>query len=218
MNQPDRNAEAEQQKLPDSPPVVALTGGIASGKTAASDAFAALGVEVVDTDLLAREVVEPGSDGLDALIEAFGAETVDANGALDRQALRQRVFSNPDARARLDGILHPLIEKLARKRLARATGPYAILVVPLLVETGLFGDADRVLVVDVPESTQIERLTSRDRVDPAQARRMLAAQASRAQRLAAADDVIENTGSLEELGEQVAMLDRRYRRIGHRAR
>jgi len=195
------------------PMIVALTGGVASGKTAVSDRFAERGVPVVDTDVLAREVVAPGSPGLAEVEAAFGAEIIDADGALDRSALRQRIFDDPDARNRLERILHPRIAEEARRRLASEAAPYAILVVPLLVESGLFEDADRVLVVDVPEAVQIERLIARDGGTRDQAEAMLAAQASREQRLARADDVIENTGTLEDLRRRVDALDATYREV-----
>lgn len=193
-------------------PVVALTGGIASGKTAVSDRFAALGVPVVDTDTIAREVVAPGTSGLAAVVAEFGPEILDADGGLDRAALRRRIFSDPAARRRLESILHPRIAAEARRRIDAAEGPYAVLVVPLLVESGLFADADRVLVVDVPESMQVERLLDRDGMDADAARAALDAQAPRSRRLAAADDVIDNSGSLQALDDQVRALDRAYRR------
>lgn len=195
-------------------PVIALTGGIASGKTAVSNAFAARGAPVVDTDVIAREVVAPGSDGLAQVRAEFGDGVITADGALGRAALRRLIFADDGARSRLETILHPLIEGEARARLSRIEAPYAILVVPLLVESGLFGDADRVLVVDVPESVQIERLTARDGVDRTQAESALAAQVSREQRLRHADDVIDNSGSLEALKRRVAELDRDYRQLG----
>jgi len=192
-------------------PVIALTGGIASGKTAVSDRFSALGASVVDTDCIAREVVAPDSAGLARVVEAFGDTVLAASGELDRLALRDRIFDDAAARARLEGILHPLIEARARDAIRAADGPYVVLVVPLLIETGLFGDADRVLVGDVPRAVQLERLTARDGVTPDQARAALAAQATREQRLAVADDVIDNSGALEALDEQVARLDHAYR-------
>jgi len=193
------------------PMVVALTGGIASGKTAASDAFAALGVPVIDTDVIAREIVEPGQPGLEAIRAEFGAEFVDAEGRLRRRALRETIFSDAQARARLERILHPLIATEARRRIVALDAPYAMLVVPLLVESGLFADADRVVAVDVPEPVQVERLTARDGIDRRQAEAALAAQATREQRLAAADDIVDNSGSLDALRARVAELDRRYR-------
>jgi len=193
--------------------VIALTGGVASGKTAVSDRFTELGAPVVDTDVIAREVVAPGSGGLAAIEAAFGAEMITAEGALDRAALRRKIFEEPGARTRLEDILHPRIAEEARRQLAGLEAPYAILVVPLLVESGLFSDVDRVLVVDVPEAVQIERLMQRDESTLEQAEAMLAAQATREQRLAKADDVVENTGTLAELNARIEALDRKYREI-----
>jgi dephospho-CoA kinase len=194
------------------PMIVALTGGIASGKTAVSDRFANLGVPVIDTDRIARDVVAPDSEGLAAVREEFGAEVVD-DGVLDRAALRERIFADAEARGRLEAILHPRIADEARRRIAEVDAPYAILVVPLLVESGLFEDADRVLVVDVPERTQVERLEARDGMSREQAEAALAAQASREQRLARADDVIVNTGSLDDLAAEVDRLHAAYREL-----
>lgn len=195
--------------------IVALTGGIASGKTAASDRFAERGAAVIDTDRIAREVVEPGSAGLAEVREAFG-DAIVVDGALDRAALRRRIFEDPDARHRLEAILHPRIAAEARRRIATLSAPYAVLVVPLLVESGLFSDADRVLVVDVPEAVQLERLMARDRMSRAQAESALAAQATREERLARADDVIVNTGSLADLHAEVDRLDARYCELASR--
>ncbi len=193
------------------PMIIALTGGVASGKTAVSDRFAELGVPVVDTDLVAREVVAPRSSGLAAVKKAFGPEVIKTDGGLDRAALRGKIFDNPAARRRLEEILHPRIAKHARSQLMALNAPYAILVVPLLIESGLFDDADRVLVVDAPEPVQLERLMQRDGASRSQAEAMLAAQASREKRLARADDIIENTGTLEALFQQVDRLDEKYR-------
>ncbi len=204
------------------PRVIALTGGIASGKTAVSDRFAALGVPVIDTDLLAREAVAPGRPGLAEIVDAFGVDLLDERQALDRRALRERIFSDADARRRLNAILHPRIEQAARNAIEQAGSDpqvrYVVLVVPLLVETGLFEDTDRVLVVDVPETVQLERLAGRDGISEDQARAALAAQATREERLAIADDVIDNTGSLQALDEAVERLDRKYRALGEGAR
>lgn len=202
------------------PLLVALTGGVASGKTSVSNRLAEHGVPVVDTDLIAREVVAPESDGLQRVIDAFGHEVLDASGALDRAALRERVFSHASQRKRLEAILHPLIEKEARQQIAlHGDADYVVLVVPLLVESGLFADADRIVVVDVPETVQIQRLRERDGVDAAQAEAMLAAQVERSDRLEAATDVIDNSGSLEalekatdELHERLTLLSRRRAR------
>jgi dephospho-CoA kinase len=192
--------------------VVALTGGIASGKSAVSQRFAELGAPVVDTDVIAREVVEPGSSGLAEIEREFGRDVMDGD-ALDRAALRRRIFDDRAARARLERILHPRIAAEAERRIAALDAPYAVLVVPLLVETGLFGDADRVLVVDVPESVQMQRLMDRDGVDRDDAEAALRAQADRRHRLARADDVIVNTGSPDELRAEVDRLDRIYREL-----
>ena len=195
------------------PMVVALTGGVASGKSAVSGHFAELDVPVVDTDIIARQVVKAGSSGLAAIKTAFGPEMITAEGALDRGLLRRKIFEEPGARTRLEDILHPRIAEEARRQLAALKAPYAILVVPLLVESGLFSDADRVLVVDVPEDLQIERLMARDGTTRKQAKAMLSAQASREQRLAKADDVVDNTGTLVELNARVEELNRKYREL-----
>ncbi|GAB4176550.1 MAG: dephospho-CoA kinase [Wenzhouxiangellaceae bacterium] len=192
------------------PYLIVLTGGIASGKTAVSDAFAGLGVPVVDTDQLARELVAPGSATLEAIARTFGPDVLDQEGALDRKRMRKLIFSDADARRRLEALLHPAIEALAERRLAEVNAPYAIVVVPLLVESGRFAERDRVLVVDVAPEVQIQRLMARDHTDRASAQAALAAQATREQRLAIADDVIDNSGSLEALGEQVRRLHERY--------
>lgn len=199
--------------------LIALTGGIASGKTLVSDRLASKGVPVVDTDRIAREVVQPESTGLAAVVEAFGPDILDRHGVLDRSTMRERVFADPAGRERLESILHPLIEHEARRQVdAHSDADYVLLVVPLLVESGLFEDADRVVVVDVPESIQIERLTARDGIDETQARSMLSAQAGREERLAAADDVIDNSGSRAELNAAVDELHERLTAISRRHR
>lgn len=201
------------------PLLVALTGGVASGKTSVSDRLAKKGTPVIDTDLIAREVVSPGSPGLDRIVEAFGTEVLDDSGTLDRRSLRERVFAEPEQRRRLERILHPLIEKEARRRIARfRSADYVLLVVPLLVESGLFEDADLVVVVDVPEALQVHRLLARDGVDRRQAEAMLASQASRAERLAAADEVIDNSGSLEDLARASDALHERLVALSRRRR
>ncbi|MDZ7789821.1 MAG: dephospho-CoA kinase [Xanthomonadales bacterium] len=201
------------------PMLVVLTGGVASGKTSVSDRLAYKGAPVIDTDVIAREVVSPGSPGLDRVVETFGADILDESGALDRRSLRERVFARPQQRRRLERILHPLIEKEARRQIARfQSADYVVLVVPLLVESGLFEDADRVVVVDVPESLQIRRLLARDGVEREQAEAMLAAQASRAERLAVADEVIENSGTLEGLRQASDALHERLVALSRRRR
>ncbi|ROR29698.1 dephospho-CoA kinase [Inmirania thermothiophila] len=192
---------------------VGLTGGIASGKSAVAERFARLGVPVIDTDQVAREVVEPGEPALAAVVEAFGPEVLDRTGRLDRRRMRALVFSDPASRRRLEAILHPAIWARTERRLEGLDAPYAVVVVPLLVETGAQHRFHRILVVDAPERLQLERLVRRDRMDEAAARAMIAAQAPRAARLAAADDVIVNDGPPEALDEAVARLHARYRAL-----
>lgn len=196
----------------DRPMRVGLTGGIASGKSLVADEFAALGVPVIDTDLLAREIVRPGTPVLDRVVAEFGAGVLDAAGALDRKRLRAIVFTDPLRRRRLEALLHPAIVAEMERRAAASPAPYVLLVIPLLVETGYAGRVDRVLVVDCPEALQLERLVERDAGTEAAARRILASQASREQRLAVADDVIDNSGSLDSVRETVAALHARYLR------
>lgn len=191
-------------------PVVALTGGIASGKSLVTERLRALGAAVVDTDCIARELVQPGTPGLQAIVESFGSAVLTQSGELDRAAMRECIFSDPQARKRLDALLHPLIETEARRRLSDLGGaPYAVLVVPLLVETGLFADADSVILVDAPESDQLARLRQRDGASADSARRALAAQASRDQRRRLAEHIVDNSGSVEDLLQQVDKLHRR---------
>jgi len=186
------------------PRIVVLTGGIASGKTAVSDRLAEAGIPIIDTDVIARQVVKPGTPGLDRIVEVFGPQVLQPDGALDRRALRQRVFDSPAARKQLEAITHPLIrEQVARDVEAAGAEPVVVLVVPLLIESGLFETADEVLVVDVPESVQIKRLRERDDITAEQAGKILAAQTSREERLRHADHVIDNSGSLRQLEERV---------------
>jgi dephospho-CoA kinase len=192
---------------------VGLTGGIASGKTAVADAFSALDAPVIDTDELSREVAVRGSEGLQAIVDAFGEDYLDAAGELDREKLRGRVFADPAARKRLEAIVHPRVQASLRERLARLEAPYAIIAVPLLLETGMDKDVDRVLVVDCSETMQIERLMARDGERASRARAILRAQTDRISRLAAADDIIKNDGSLAALQYKVRELDERYRRM-----
>jgi dephospho-CoA kinase len=191
--------------------VVAMTGGVAAGKTAVTRRFEALGVPVHDADIAARAVVEPGSPGLAAIVAAFGPDSLDQNGQLNRAAMRQRVFSDIGARKRLESITHPLIRQWLRDRAQADTAPYCLLAIPLLAENIThYGWVDRILLVDASEATQIRRLMLRDHIDEALARNMLAHQASRAERLAIADDVIENNGDESELDIAVTDLHRRY--------
>ncbi len=189
---------------------VALTGGIASGKSTVADRFAALGVPVIDTDVIAREVVEPGQPALAAITAAFGQEVLDAEGRLDRRRMRAQIFADPDARRRLEAILHPAIRAEMERQSRAAGGAYQVLVIPLLAEGGRRDHVDRVLLVDVPEALQVERLMTRDGVSREQAQASLAAQATRAARLALADDVVQNTGRVDDLRGQVAALHEKY--------
>ncbi|TAH46578.1 MAG: dephospho-CoA kinase [Gammaproteobacteria bacterium] len=189
---------------------VALTGGIASGKSTAERLFAALGVEILDADLIAREVVAPGSEGLARIVEAFGTSALTADGTLDRKAMRERVFADAPARRTLESIIHPRVRATLKSRAQAAGGPYVMLVIPLFVESGDYAWVDRVLVVDVPRETQIDRLIARDGISREQAEAMLDAQATREQRLAAADDVIDNRADPDSLKAAVELLHRRY--------
>lgn len=190
--------------------IVGLTGGIASGKSTVARLFQSLGASLIDADEVAREVVMPGQPTLGRLVAVFGEEILDAQGQLNRQRLRQIAFGDPTLRRRLDAIMHPAIGLRMQEHLRQAQGPYVILMVPLLVETGQHRLVNRVLVVDVPEEVQIERLMARDGVSRDQARQALAAQTNRAQRLAAADDVLDNTATPEDLIEPVRRLHRTY--------
>jgi len=191
--------------------VVGLTGGIGSGKTTVANRFGALGVTLVDTDLIAHQLTGPGGAAMPAITAEFGPGVVAADGRLDRAAMRELAFTDPAARKRLEAILHPMIRDESERQLAAATSPYAILVVPLLVEGGKpRARAQRVLVVDCRPETQIERVIKRNGLPREQIQAILAAQASREQRLAAADDVIDNDGSPETLDERVRALHERY--------
>jgi dephospho-CoA kinase len=190
--------------------LIALTGGIASGKSAVAEEFARLGVPVLDTDQIARDIVAPGSPTLGQLVAEFGPEILDGNSRLDRTHMRERVFGNPEQRRKLESITHPAIRAELARRSAAAGGSYQIHVIPLLVETGRADAYDRVLVVDCPEEAQMERLQARDGSSPQQAAEILAAQASREERLNVAHDVIENTGTLADLQRFVQTLHRNY--------
>jgi dephospho-CoA kinase len=191
---------------------VALTGGIASGKSTVADLFVARGVALIDTDVIAREVVEPGRRVLARVVEAFGPAILGSDGRLDRPRLRERIFADPAARRVLESILHPAIrEEMERQSAALAdASPYQVLAIPLLAEGGRRDHVDRVLVVDAPEDLQVRRLMARDGVSEAQALASLRAQATREARLALADDVIVNTGRVEELAPQVERLHEKY--------
>lgn len=193
------------------PLVVAVTGGIASGKSALTARLQALGAPVADADVIAHAVVEPGSAGLAEVVERFGAGVLDAEGRMDRTAMRRRVFADPGARRQLEAIIHPRVRQALAAAVAAWTAPYGVLAIPLLAENArAYAWVDRVLVVDVPEATQIERLVARNGIDPAMARQILAAQATRSQRLAIADDVHDATGPLSALDARAAQLHRHY--------
>ena len=190
---------------------IGLTGGIASGKSTVADLFTARGATVLDTDAIAREVVEPGRPALGSLVRALGEGIVGPDGRLDLAELRQRLFQDAALRREVESILHPaIIAELERQALA-AAGPYQVFVIPLLVENRFLSIVDRVLVVDCPEEEQIRRLMARDGESREAAERMLATQATRNQRLAAADDVVDNGGPAAGLAAQVAALDLKYR-------
>lgn len=191
--------------------VVALTGGIASGKTTVANLFHdQFGIDLVDADVIAREVVKPETKGLKAIAGHFGQAILHPDGSLNRAALRERIFAKPDEKAWINQLLHPMIRQRMQHALTQTTSPYSLLIVPLLVENQLQGMADRVLVVDVDEQVQIERTMARDNVSREQALAILAAQASRAQRLAIADDVLKNDAENQKLLPQITLLHQKY--------
>lgn len=191
--------------------LVGLTGGIGSGKSTVAELFAGHGVPVIDTDFIARQLTEPGEPALDAICAVFGRSILKANGELDRAALRRRVFADDAARRQLESILHPRIRNRVEEQLAMITAPYALIVIPLLVETGGYRDLlQRVLVVDCPQAVQVERVMARSQLARAEVEAILVAQAGRSERLVAADDVITNTASVEALRARVARLHQQY--------
>ena len=191
--------------------IVGLTGGIGSGKTTVANAFVAHGAALVDTDAIAHELTGPGGAAMPGLIAVFGSGIAAPDGALHRAAMRERVFADPACRQQLEGVLHPLIRQLAAERCRMAAAPYAILAVPLLVESGNWqARCDRVLVVDCPEAQQIERVVARNGMSPGQVRQIMAAQATRAQRLAVADDILTNSGDFSALAVPIAALHDKY--------
>jgi dephospho-CoA kinase len=190
---------------------IGLTGGIASGKSTVTQRFAELGIPVIDADVAARIVVEPGKPGLDQVVRRFGSGVLDTSGNLDRPALRALIFNDSASRQALDVILHPLIRTEMEQQAARATGPYLVMAIPLLIEGGSARErVDRVLVVDVDEALQLERVQARDGGSPSQARAILASQVSREARLAAADDVLRNAGTVADLRQAVDRLHEKY--------
>lgn len=189
---------------------VVLTGGIGSGKSAASEYFADLGASVIDADVISRELVVPNSPALQQIVAVFGAQVLTEDGSLDRAALRDQVFRDPSERTKLEAILHPLIRQRMLQQRAAATGPYVIFVIPLWSAEQTGYPVDRVLLIDVPIDVQIARVQQRDQIDTAAVNRVLASQSSRAARLAVADDVILNTGTSAELGQAVQRLHAGY--------
>lgn len=196
---------------------VALTGGIGSGKSTVADAFSHLDVNVIDADVIARQVVEPGTPALLAITARFGQQMINDDGTLNRRSLRERIFAHSEDKTWLNALLHPLIQQETRRQMQAASSPYVLWVVPLLVENNLVANADRVLVVDVAKETQIARTILRDRVSREHAERILAAQATREQRLAAADDVIENMGPPDAIASDVARLHEKYLMLASQA-
>jgi dephospho-CoA kinase len=192
---------------------IGLTGGIASGKSTVAQRFTELGVPVIDADEAARAVVAPDTPGLAKVIERFGNGIADESGHLNRRALRDLIFSHPHSRRELEDLLHPLIRADMEKSVEKAVGPYVVMAIPLLVEGGSYDRVDRILVVDVDEALQLQRVMARDGSTLEQARAILASQASRSARLAAADDVLLNAGTVTDLRQGVDRLHERYLRL-----
>ncbi len=190
--------------------IIGLTGGIASGKSAVADVFDELGIDVVDTDVIARKIVEPGEEAFEDIVEFFGDDILDDTGGLDRRKLRDRVFANPDERLKLESFTHPRIRARALTEVLAAKSDYIVLVVPLLIESSLRQAVDRILVVDVPKALQLQRLLARDGGNEDTARAIIKAQTDRQTRLAAADDVIVNESTLAALRRAVVQLHERY--------
>jgi len=202
----------------DHPYTIALTGGIASGKTLISNEFKKLDVPIIDTDVIAHQIVEPGQPALHKIKNTFGSNILDENGRLRRKDLRKLIFTDPEARRKLESILHPIIRQEVSNAIARVKYNYCIVVIPLLAEHGAYPNVDRVLVVDVDPETQITRLMVRDNSSRQRAEQALMSQASRQQRLDIADDVLDNSGSPELIAQAVAQLHRKYTALAiHRA-
>ena len=196
---------------------IGLTGGIGSGKTSVSDFFAGLGVPVIDTDVIARQLTARDGSALPALRAIWGESVMRTDGELDRDALRRRIFADPEERRQLESILHPLIRRQVVAALAELDAPYAVVVIPLLVETGNYRELlDRILVVDCPESLQLERVRARSGLSVEEVSAIISAQADRTSRIAAADDVISNDADKRSLRDQVAAIDAKYREIAGR--
>ena len=208
---PDSRKSASKAPL-----VAGLTGGIGSGKTTASNLFRELGVPIIDADEIAHALVVPGEPALAEIIAAFGEDIVDSSGALDRDALRTRVFANDTERQRLEAILHPRIRDRIQAEIRNITDPYCIVAIPLLLETGQTDLVDRILVIDTPEDQQISRIMARDKLDREEILDIIHAQAARDIRLAAADDIISNAGGLDELAGQIRARHAAYLEIATR--
>jgi dephospho-CoA kinase len=194
--------------------VVGLTGGIGSGKSAAADEFARLGATVVDTDAIAHDLTGPGGAAVPEVLRLFGEAFVDASGAMDRKRMRDLVFTDAKEKQRLEALLHPMIRAESARRIAAATGPYALLVVPLLIESGGYRErVGRVLVVDCPEAIQMTRVRQRSGLPEGDIRRIMASQVQREKRLAVADDVIDNSGPISALQQQVRELHENYLKL-----
>lgn len=196
-----------------SPWILGVTGGIGSGKSTATRRFASHGIVVVDADEVARQVVEPGSAVLDAIANQFGSAVLQQDGSLNRAALRQIIFADPEAKTWLNELMHPAIRKEMLKQLYAATSPYVILSAPLLLENGLEQYCQRVLVIDIPEHLQRQRTQARDQVSSEQVNAILASQLNREERMAKADDMIDNSGSVRDLEEKIDRLHEYYLRI-----
>ncbi|WP_421532189.1 dephospho-CoA kinase [Lelliottia amnigena] len=190
--------------------IVALTGGIGSGKSTVADAFSRLGIVIVDADIIARQVVEPQTPGLRAIEAHFGKDIINSDGTLNRRLLRERIFSRPEEKTWLNALLHPMIHRETQRQISAATSPYVLWVIPLLVENQLQHKANRILVIDVLPETQLQRTMLRDNVTRQHAEQILAAQATREARLAVADDVIDNNGAPETIASDVARLHAHY--------
>ena len=193
--------------------IIGLTGGIGSGKSTVANMFAELGVPIIDMDLIARQVVEPGQPALQQIINTFGDDLLKDDGQLNRQQLSQIIFNSTEKRRQLEAILHPLIREETERQLEQLEAPYCIVVIPLLLESDQRSLVDRILVIDIPESLQISRTIQRDGVSAEQVEKILASQVDRQSRLTAADDIINNSGELEALRLQVKELDQSYRAI-----
>ena len=190
--------------------IIGLTGGIGSGKSTVAKHFTSLGVPVIDADSVARDVVEPGQIALTKIRERFGEQILDKQSRLDRTKLRQIIFSDPQAKSDLEAILHPIIRSRMWELAAQQTTPYVVLEIPLLIETGQYKSVDRVLVVDTPEQRQIEHVCQRDNTSPEEAQAILNAQISRHERQSKADDIISNTGTIDDLYTQVVKVHKKY--------